>query len=105
MHRHRLDDNHRRAAHGALGIVSDMARTWEPVLGHVGRMRAEDDAVAQGLVSKLHRLEQVETASTLAASGWPDTTAWRPVRNWLARGANRPRAGLKRNQASSSHAF
>ena len=58
MHRHRLDDDHRRAAHGALGVIGDMPVARQPVLGHVGGMRAEHDAVAQCLVADLQGLEQ-----------------------------------------------
>ena len=52
MHRHRLDDDHAGAAYGALGIVADVPLGRDTLDGHVGRMRAEDDAVAKRLAAQ-----------------------------------------------------
>ena len=49
--RHRLDHDHRGPAQGPLAVVGEVPRARQAALGHVGGVRAEDDAVAQGLVA------------------------------------------------------
>ena len=58
MHRHRLDDDHRSTAARALLVIAAMPLAGQAHVRHVGGVRAEDDAIAQGLVAKLQRLEQ-----------------------------------------------
>src|SRR5690349_10839124 len=59
MHRYRLDHDHRGPAARALLVIAAMAFAREAALGHVGRMRTENDAVAQGLVAQLERLKEI----------------------------------------------
>jgi hypothetical protein len=67
MHRHRLDDNHRRAAHGALGIVSDMARTWDP-----------SSAMLAVCAPKTMRLRKVLCPSFTGSNRWKQLRHWQP---------------------------
>ena len=56
---HRLDDDHRGAAGGALAVVAEMARAGQTLLGHVGGVRAEIEAVLERLVPQRERREQM----------------------------------------------
>jgi hypothetical protein len=51
VHRHRFDDDHRRAADGALLVVGAMALAGQAEIGHVGGVRAEHDAVVEPAVA------------------------------------------------------
>ena len=75
MHGHRLDHDHPGTAQGSLAIVAQMPRPRQAVLGHVGRMRAEHDAVAQGLVPDGQRREQMREG--VSHSGSPPRAAGR----------------------------
>ena len=55
----RFDHDHRCAATGALGVVPEVALPWKPLLGHVRGVCAEVEAMLQGLVPKIERLEEV----------------------------------------------
>ena len=55
----RLDDDHRRAAAGALTVIGEVALGGQAVLAHVGGVCAEHDAVLERLVAQLEGCEQV----------------------------------------------
>src|SRR5262249_47621256 len=59
MHRRRLDHDHRSPAPGAFAVVAEMALRRQPLDAHVGRMRAEDEAMLQRLMAQGERLEDV----------------------------------------------
>ena len=59
VHRHRLDDDHRRPATGPLEVVAEVTVAWQSALGHVGGVRTEHDAVAQRDMAQLQRPGEV----------------------------------------------
>ena len=59
MHWHGLDHDHRRTAAGAFLVVTPMTFSGQAEIGHVGGVRAEDDAVIEAPVAQLERLENV----------------------------------------------
>jgi hypothetical protein len=58
MHRHRFHDDHGGAAYGALGIVAHVPLGRDAFDGHVGGMRAEDNAIAKRLAAQFRWREQ-----------------------------------------------
>ena len=67
MNRHRLHDDHCRPAERALLVVAYVALVRQAAFGHVGGMRAENDAVPQRMARELGRVKKAwETVSTPA---------------------------------------
>jgi hypothetical protein len=59
VHRHRLDHDHTGAAQRALSVIAKVAFTRQAMVSHVGGVRAEHDAVAQGGTADGQRGKQV----------------------------------------------
>ena len=57
--RHRLDHDHRRAAPGALPVVSQVTIAGDAFLAHVGGVGPEDDPVLQRQMAQGHRREEM----------------------------------------------
>ncbi len=55
VRRRRLDDDHRRAATGALAIVAEVARAGQAAVAHVRCVGAKHDAVLQRCVAQFQR--------------------------------------------------
>ena len=52
MRGHRFGDDHPRPAQGALQPIGALSGQRQPAFGHVIRVGAKDDAVAQGLAAQ-----------------------------------------------------
>ena len=59
VHRHRLDDDHRRAAAGALAVIAEMAVPGQALVAHVDGVGAEHHPVRQRAVPELDRREDI----------------------------------------------
>ena len=59
VHRHRLDHDHRGPANRTLPVVAEMALHGQPLDAHVGGVRAEVEAVREGLAPERQWREQM----------------------------------------------
>lgn len=75
MHRHWLDNNHCGPAPSPLFIVRYMPSTRQTILGHIGRMGAENDAIPQRPVAQSYRREKPERHCPYAHSAVGRTVA------------------------------
>ena len=66
MHRHRFDHDHRRTTDGAFLVIGAVPLCRQTLLGHVGGVGTEYDAVTQCFMTQLDGLEQVGKLSHIA---------------------------------------
>jgi len=68
MDRHRLDHDHRRATQSALQVIGQVLIPRQTVMGHVGGVGTEHDAVLQLFVAQLDRGEDMFEAHAPVSS-------------------------------------
>ena len=59
VYRHGLDHNHCRAADGTLFVIGSVALTGQPLLGHIGGMRAKNNSIIQRFMAQTDWLKNI----------------------------------------------